>query len=420
MKARLFGRIAAWVVAVALIAGLVLFSAYRARKLAKERSPDVERRPRQAVRVATIRVGPITEWVFGQGTARAVRRGYLYFRSSGVVTWVKSGPGGGELREGDRVKKGEFLAQIDPRDCEQEIKVQKAMLAAARARLSKARSDLAAQEKLLKQNVVAPEERRRAVVTAAGAEADMLTSRARLEQANVALERTKLIAPQDGIMAYKNCRKGYFFDQQMMNVQSEAQLLKNMPMVIIDPSEYEVTVEVPAFQAVGVRPGATARFGLNNDLAALALKAELGEGEGTITTILKVKGKVFSVNPVVDPSRRSVQVRIRTRQQAKGLQDGSFVVCWIDTATRMKTTIMPFGALLYRDGRPYCFVVEEGDPPRARLRWLRLGLEGRTNVEVLKGVNPGEKLVVEGQHVLVDGAPVAVVEAEEPAVAGAK
>lgn len=67
--------------------------------------------------------GDVYEWVYGQGTALAVRRKALYFQLDGRVSYVARAPDGGELRLGDSVKGpedeeilGQLLAKVDDRD----------------------------------------------------------------------------------------------------------------------------------------------------------------------------------------------------------------------------------------------------------------------------------------------------------------
>jgi len=409
VKRKLLPSAVKWLAALIVVGAVVWFSVLRLNRLAEQRRPPAAEQTPQAVLTKAVRSGPIARWVAAQGTVRAVNREYLYFRDAGTVTFVKPGPEGRELREGDIVEEGEVLAQIDPREFEEEIKVQQALLDAAQARHKAARADLERFTRLLEQKLLPPAEYDKAVTAAASAEADIRTAEARLEQARVALERTRLIAPRSGMIAYLNVRKGYYFDPHMLQADDESQLLSRIPMVLIDPSEYEATIELPSYEAAGLHPGCKALLGLNDDLANLSINREPG---GDLASILRTQAEVFSVNPVVDPGRRSVQVRIRTRQQTPGLKDGAFVVCWIMAESKHEATLAPYRALLYSEGRPYCFVVETVPVERrelrsvARKRALKLGIQGASEVEVSAGLKPGDRLVLEGQHILVDGAPV--------------
>ena len=77
-------------------------------------------------------------------------------------------------------------------------------------------------------------------------DAKIATAQAQLSQAQIALEGTKLYAPFDGIVAYKNIRENEYYSTQSVSSQlSNYQgLLDRVPIVVIDPSQFEVTADL--------------------------------------------------------------------------------------------------------------------------------------------------------------------------------
>lgn len=101
------------------------------------------------VRCVRAKVGPVQAFVYGQGTARAVRREFLTFEQTGKVTYVKVKPDGQTIRAGDRVKGpkkdsklGELLASLDKRDIIEQLKVAKSNLVEAKQEVQVAKARL--------------------------------------------------------------------------------------------------------------------------------------------------------------------------------------------------------------------------------------------------------------------------------------
>ena len=87
------------------------------------------------VRTVAVQQSPIRNWVASEGTVRAVRFKHLAFDVDGEVTYIADRDGR-NLREGDRVTKGELLAQIDDRQLQADVN--KAQAAVTEAREQKA------------------------------------------------------------------------------------------------------------------------------------------------------------------------------------------------------------------------------------------------------------------------------------------
>jgi len=421
------------------------------------------------VHAVVVRKGTIRSWVFGQGTARTVRREYLTFQSEGIVRFVKKGPGGRELREGDPVRgpadgevHGELLARLDDRDqvadvsvaqasmhdAEVQIVVVQTELERAGADLVRAKAERASAETdhnlakvqlkrhkdMLKADAVTQSEFDRAQATAlnaaarvqaaeagiraaevalkrekariTAAEAAKDSALARLNQANVSLERTRLFAPIDGVIAYLNVKEGRLFSPTHISTDSEEAVLNTVPMVIIDPREYEIAIEVPEFDGLKIKPDQSAFILLGEDQTGAALK---GMDEKARQKRFSVQGKVFSVNPALNPGGRSVQIKIRTTHGAERLRDGMFVTCWIVGEEKPDAKILPYNALITRDKDMFVFVADETGQ-KAEPRKVELGLLGLDGVEAVSGVEEGERVITDGRYQLTSGAPIEILE----------
>jgi RND family efflux transporter MFP subunit len=389
--------------------------------------------------VRTVR-GPIHALVFGEGTARAVRREFLTFEHPGKVTYVKVKKDGQPLREGDPVKGpepgqplGELLASVDKRqhveelkvagsnlvESRQQVEVARAQIAQAEAQQKLALEDYRRKETLYKVKAISKHELDVARTNLKTADTTVQSARARLEstlsgvaaaearinQARLPMERSSIYAPFDGVLTYVNIKKGDYFAANLVDVSSEEALLRTIPMVIIDPDQFEVTLELPYFEGILVRPGQPALIMIAANMAPSVsdLMSDGALPEGV------VGGTVFSVNPAVSPGGRSIQVKVRTAKGAQGIRDGMFVTCWIVVDEKTDAIVVPFDVFIYRQNKPYVFRVDQTGKKVEQIEIVE-GISGLSTQEILQGVGEGELLVTDGRHRLSNGAPVEVID----------
>ncbi|MDJ0636887.1 MAG: efflux RND transporter periplasmic adaptor subunit [Xenococcaceae cyanobacterium MO_188.B29] len=416
---------------------------------------------RLTVKTVTANLEPIQAWNYGDGYVSAITKKHLTFQAEGTIDYLKK-IDGRDLREGDRVRKGELLARVDRRKYDADITVAAAgqieaknqvrnavaslrqaeeSLAQAYTDLEKAKTDEAfAQADLKRYRALAAEgavEQRQvdvketeyknaqAVVraTEAGvrsakaqvaaaqtqvetAEAGVNSANAKLTQSHVDSEDTEIIAPFDGIVSRLNIREGDFWTPQIVNATGDYQgIVERLPIIVIDPNRFEVNVELPAFQGSQVKPGQRAFIILDRDRS----RANSGSITGQdLMKLASAKGTVFSVSPSVSPGERSVRVTIRIDEGVSNLQDGEQVSAWIATEEKEQAIVAPFNTFVFRDRQPYVFVVNEAEGI-VEQRAIKQGIEGLAKREILEGVRSGEKLVTEGKNRLVNGAPVEII-----------
>lgn len=393
-------------------------------------------RSAQPVRVVEAHRDDIQAWVFADGTARAVRREYLTFERSGKVTFVKSGPDDRDLRQGDLVEKGELLARLDRRRYESEIDTLLASLEEAKTQLEVAGSDVnqanaqydlsaaafRRSAELLQKKATSQSQHEEAEAALKNADAARQSSairikamqsaisaaEAKLAQAKLTFDEIELVSPIDGVIAYLNIEEGYYFTQNNVRTNSESDALMSVPIVVIDPSAYEITVNVPSFEAGNIEVGQRVLLASGGVPAATALQTRMLSSTTATSDVDTVRGEVFSVNPAVNPGGRSVQMKIRTISGAEHLRDGTFVACWLETQNKPDAVVAPFEAFLFEENRPYVFVVDPKTQTVHR-RDVVFGIQGLNKREVTSGASAGDLLVTDGRYRLVDGAPVEVV-----------
>ena len=437
------------------IAGLVGWRIYQGLTLSNsgEAAETDDTQARLPVRVIQAQTDLAQGWVFDEGTSLPVQIRILNFYASGDITYMARN-NGVELKEGDFVSKGELLATIDARRQNASIETanadiqvainqrdqSEASLLQARANLEKAESDLALAETefrrfqtLFEQGAVSESDRdaysnrvdqaKAAFKTAQqsirlaedglqSAESSITAAQARRNQTTVDFEDTQLVSPIDGVIAYINIQEGEYWNTQYLNVSSSQAVIETSPIVVVDPSTYEVELEIQADDADAIRPGQRAYVVLEEAVSAAEANGSDRQDLLQIAQQRGTQGRVFAVSPSQTPGGRGTEILIRDFQQVRNLKVGARVYVWIETVAKQGAVVLPLGAVLVRGPDAFVFVINETDGTVER-RQVVQGVEGLSEVEIRSGVQPGELVVIEGQNRLVDGSPIEIVNREQ-------
>ena len=418
----------------------------------EETSELISNPVRLPVRVTHAKKGLAQGWTFDEGISLPVQLRVLNFYASGNITYVAKN-NATPLKEGDFVARGDLLATIDDRrqasgiDTSQadiEVAINRkeqarAALVQTQANLAKAQSDLGLAETeyqryqtLFEEGAVAQSDRdiyrnrvdqSSAAVAVAQqevrsaendiqvAEASISAAQAQKTQSSVDLEDTQLVSPIDGVVAYINIQEGEYWNTQYLDTSSSQNVTETAPIVVVDPSTYEVELEIQSDEANAVRAGQKAYVVLEE---AVSAAQAAGASQSDLLEIAKERGSegsVFAISPSQTPEGRGTKVSIRDFQQVRNLKVGGRVYVWIETAAAADAVVVPLGSVLARDQRNYVFVVNE-ETGIVQRREVTLGIESLNGVEIVSGVAADELIVTEGQNRLVDGTPVEIVNQE--------
>lgn len=451
------GKKSPWPIVILVMLVVAGLFGWRACSTTRQSSNPVEQETKSAarlpVRAVHAKIAPIQRWVTNpDGDVRVERYKQLIFEANGEVTYLAK-IDGRYLREGDFVRKGQLLATIDDREYRSNIRAAKAdqevanrteeqaiaSLRQAEANLQQAKADLDLakveanrRQKLFAQGVIPATERdtfNNKVVQAevgvkvaqenvksakeqiAVSQASSKANQAKLFNTNIAREDTQLVSPMNGIVAYLNIREGEYWNAARVQSATTYQgTVESVPIVVVDPGSFEVSMELPAPEGSLIRPGQPAYIALDKDVSQAFVK---GISQSSLVKIAKARGTVFSVTPAVTPGGRAVQVRVRINDGRENLRIGARVQTWIATQTKPQAITLPFGAVTTRDRKSYVFVVNE-ETRRVEQRPVVLDIEGLDRISIARGLKPGELVVTEGSNRLVHNSPVEVVSANTP------
>lgn len=250
----------------------------------------------------------------------------------------------------------------------------------------------------------------------ASAQSQVKEAVAQLEQVQLSLEQTSIYAPFDGIITYLNIKIGDYITPQLMDKSNEQALSKTAPIVVIDPTEYEITLNLPAYVGNLVTsqnkafivpagtsfPEAPDPFETGEEKSPEEQEVFMLEEQFPMA-----QGQVYSVSPSISPGGRSVEIKIRATDGSEYLQDGMLVTCRIVVQEKDNVVIAPNNSLIFRESQAYLFVVDPKTGTASRQQFVR-GIAGVKYFEIIEGIGEGEYVVTEGRHRLVNGARVEI------------
>mgnify|MGYP003331775299 FL=1 len=263
------------------------------------------------------------------------------------------------VREGSRVSKGQTLIQLDSRDVQADV-------ARASAEVENAKAQLDRMQSLYSQDAVSKQEMENATRSYKVAEANRKAALAQLSY-------TVVKAPFDGVITEKKVEAG--------ELASPGQPLLKME----DPHQLRLEATVA-----------------ESDLKAIA------RGDKILVLIdaleaQTLSGVVSQILPAGDPQTHTFMVKVDLPKTA-GLKTGMFGRFQLAKGTTHKI-LLPASAVVERGALTSVYVV--GADRIARLRWIKAGRRFEQQLEILSGVNPGERVLLDGSRG-VDGATVQI------------
>jgi HlyD family secretion protein len=268
--------------------------------------------------------------------------------------------------EGDLVAKGQVLARLNDDRMRAEILKQKAAITELEASLAGARSD-AIRARSVTSGVITAQtiEQRETLVKTT--EAKLEAARAQLLEIEARHRQTVIVAPAAGMVASRSVTIGQV-------IQTGTELLR-----LIQDSRIEVDAHL-----------------LESDLLAAAI--------GQSATIFGPTGRseqgiVRIISPVVDPKTRLGTVRIALSGDSH-LKPGMFARVEIAVESKLALTV-PLKALVWREAKAHVFKVSTDN--LVSLTEVRIGRGTTDNVEVVRGLDVGDRIVTQGAGLLNDG-----------------
>jgi len=312
------------------------------------------------------------------GTVRARTSAVVSTRIPGSISVLR-------VREGDRVKKGQILAQLDAQENQATAAVATAGIDEARRGLDEAmsRKKLAdttfdRYQNLFKEQAVSRQEfdvrqteKDMAAQGVARAESRLKQAQEGAKASTTMSDYTKIIAPISGIVASKQVDLG-------------ATVFPGQPiMTIEDDGSYQLELSLPENIATKVKPGSP-------------LQVTLDAIGSTFTA------KIAEIVPTADPGSRTFIAKIVLNQ--KGLKSGMFGRGSVTLGTSVNGITVPKKAVVDRGALTLVWTVDKDSV--AHMRIVKTGRQTGERIEILSGLSDGDRVVVTGVEKVTEAAKV--------------
>lgn len=330
----------------------------------------------------TVARGTISAEVMGTGTLEARTSAVVGSKIGGLITRVAAD-------QGDRVKAGALLFELESSDIEQQVAMAEAEVAAstatlarldasqraAEAILAQARTNHARLDELISSMVVSQQDLDKAVEGLSVAEAELSIAQAAiieggkrldasersLEYQRARLQDTTIEAPFDGLVVRR--------DRDPGDVVAPAAAV----LTVVSTDEMWITSWVDETELSRLSEG---------DSARVIFRSEPGT---------EYSGTVARIGREVDRETREVVVDVRVAELPSTWAIGQRAEVYIHVDQREAVAVLPPGLLRMRDGATGVLLDEDG---RARWRELTLGMRGRDAVEISSGLSPGDSILI--------------------------
>jgi len=270
------------------------------------------------------------------------------------------------FREGQRIETGALLVSLDD-------SIARAELAQAQANLNLAENNFNRAQMLFKRgasNAQALDE----------ANAQQQASRASLALSQARLDKTRILAPYDGVLGLRQVSPGDYL--------SEGQDIVNLE--VLDPLKVDFRIPQKAVSQIRLK-----------QVIEISLDAYPGE---------RFTGEIFAINPRLDEAGRSQAIRAHISNRDGRLSPGQFVRVSVILAERPNALVIPEEAIMPVGEQLLVNLVVEG---KVELREVKLGKRLAGKVEVLEGLQGDETLISAGWQKVRAGASVRTKVAEQ-------
>jgi RND family efflux transporter MFP subunit len=298
-----------------------------------------------------------------------------------------------DYKEGSVVKRGQILFEIDPRPFKAALDQAKAQLAQAEAQLGKATQDVERDKPLARERAIAQSQLDTEIQAKLGAQAQVQAAQANVEQAELNMEWTKVTSLVSGIAGIAQVQIG--------NLVAPSSVLTSVSQV--DPIKAYFTVSEQEFTDFHRRFPTQAS--VEEQRKRIPLELLLADGK-----VYEQRGTIYFADREVNPATGAIRIAGVFPNPNNLLRPGGYGRVRASVNTRNGALLVPQRAVIELQGSYQVAVV--GDDNKVNIRPVKVGERVGKLWIVNEGVKPGERVVVEGQMKVRDGAPVKPVPAE--------
>jgi len=286
--------------------------------------------------------------------------------------------------EGQAVKKGDLLAVVDPRPYEVALQQAQGNLEKDQALLANAKIDLDRYKTLVQQNSVARQIYDTQVALVRQDEATIVTDKAAVDSAKLNLVYTRIIAPTDGRIGLR----------------------------LVDPGNYVQISDGTGICVITKMQPISVLFSIPED-SLPAVRKRLRDGASLQTTAYDraqknqlAVGTLATTDNQIDTTTGTVKLRAMFDNADEALFPQQFVNISLLVDTVKNATVVPVAAVLRGPVGTFVYFVKADDT--VEVRTIETGESDGVKIAILKGLEVGDQVVVDGTDRLREGAKIRV------------
>ncbi|QND52443.1 efflux RND transporter periplasmic adaptor subunit [Phyllobacterium sp. 628] len=357
-----------FIVALAAAGSTQLFNRSESHAEAAKAAAPVQATP---VSVAVVQPKLITQWSEFSGRLEAIDQVELRSRVAGAIQSVA-------FKEGALVKQGDLLVKIDPAPYEAEVARAKAAVSAAESKLSFAKNELERGKRLIDSRTVSQSDYDQRINVQSGAQADLQAAQASLQTAMLNLGYTEIRAPISGRVGRIEITAG-----NLIAAGPSSPLLTTLVSISPIYGSFEANENVVAQALADLPQGLNSRDFSDRIPVTMDVYGQAN-----------VKGKLQLINNSVDTASGTVKVRAVFDNTDGKLMPGQFAKLRMGTANEKQELLVDEKAVGTDQNKKFVMVVN--DKNIAEYREISLGAPAEGLRIVTSGLQPEEKIVVNG------------------------
>jgi len=326
------------------------------------------------VQVATAEKKDFPVWLDGLGSVAAYQQVTVHAQVDGVLTEVK-------FKEGQVVKKGDVIAQIDPRPFAVQLHNAEGALARDQAQLAAAKADYDRQKNLHDQNLVAQNAVDAAAGTLGNYQGAVKIDQAAIESAKLNLDYASVKAPLDGITGIRQVDAG--------NLVHATDAAGIVVITAIDPAA--VIFTLPQDRLTDI----------SKALSSGSVEVDVFDRDGA--TVLG-KGTLAVLDNQVNATTATMRLKAIVPNPAHALWPNAFVKARVLVGTKHDAVVVPAAAV--QQGPNGAFVYVVADDSTVKMTPVAVALTQGDASVLDKGLAGGERVVIEGANQLRNGGKV--------------
>src|SRR5436190_2683187 len=291
-------------------------------------------------------------------------------------------------REGDPIKKGDLLFEIDSRPFKAALDQSKGVLAQAEAKLGKTELDVKRYGPLVKDKAISQEEYDDAVQANLEAKAAVISVKAQMEQAQLNLEFTRIISPIDGIASIARAQIGDLVGPATGELTTVS---------TVDPIKVYYNVTEQAYITF------SKQFTTENDrygrLRQLEIDLVLTDG-----SVYPLKGKIYAADRQIGLTTGALRVEALFPNPGNSLRPGEFARVRVKLDLKHDSLLVPQRAVSELQGSYQVAVIDADN--KIHIQPVRVGDRTGNLWAIEEGLHPGDRVVVEGTQKVREGVTV--------------